>query len=303
MKKLVTLLLALCVATSLFITACGSSNSSNDDNGSAVTDTSITAEETTTDFSITTEDGTVTNSGSIYTISSSGTYSVTGGLTGQILVNNTDSNDTDDIIIELNGTTVKYSEDSPIKIVSKINDVEISAKKNTENVVKDLRSAKTVDNENLGEGAISSKADLKLKGTGTLVVTGNYNNGIHTTKDLKIQKLSLKVTAYNNAIKGKNSVTISSGTIVAISTNGDGVKTEDTETDKGNITVNGGSITVYAAGDGFQAARDFSMETGTDDDGNTTSPTVTVYTGSYSGYTASGATTNRSLSLSSTPLR
>ena len=291
MKKLVTLLLALCVATSLFITACGSSNSSNDDNGSAVTDTSITAEETTTDFSITTEDGTVTNSGSIYTISSSGTYSVTGGLTGQILVNNTDSNDTDDIIIELNGTTVKYSEDSPIKIVSKINDVEISAKKNTENVVKDLRSAKTVDNENLGEGAISSKADLKLKGTGTLVVTGNYNNGIHTTKDLKIQKLSLKVTAYNNAIKGKNSVTISSGTIVAISTNGDGVKTEDTETDKGNITVNGGSITVYAAGDGFQAARDFSMETGTDDDGNTTSPTVTVYTGSYSGYTASGATT------------
>ncbi|MBR0190309.1 MAG: carbohydrate-binding domain-containing protein [Clostridia bacterium] len=293
MKKFIGVTLALCLAFSLSLAACGSSDSGSDYSGTAtaVTDTSITAEETTTDFSITTEDGTVTNSGSIYTISSSGTYSVTGGLTGQILVNNTDSNDTDDIIIELNGTTVKYSEDSPIKIVSKINDVEISAKKNTENVVKDLRSAKTVDNENLGEGAISSKADLKLKGTGTLVVTGNYNNGIHTTKDLKIQKLSLKVTAYNNAIKGKNSVTISSGTIVAISTNGDGVKTEDTETDKGNITVNGGSITVYAAGDGFQAARDFSMETGTDDDGNTTSPTVTVYTGSYSGYTASGATT------------
>ncbi|MGX8704244.1 MAG: carbohydrate-binding domain-containing protein, partial [bacterium] len=82
-------------------------------------------------------------------------------------------------------------QDSPIKILS-AEKVEISAKKGTDNVINDNRSEKNASDETQGEGAIYAKADLKLKGTGTLVVNASYNNGIHTTKDLKIQKLSLK---------------------------------------------------------------------------------------------------------------
>ena len=294
-KRFLTLLLALILPFTMagLLAGCGNSNSSTTSSSTnPATDETISAQETTSAFSITTSDGTVTNDGTIYTISHSGTYSVTGGLSGQILVNNTDSTDTADIIIELNGTTITYGEDSPIKIVSDYNDVQISAKKKTDNVIKDTRSNKTTDIESQGESAIYSKADLKIKGKGTLVVTGNYNNGIHTTKDLKLQNLSLKVTAYNNAIKGNNSVKISEGgTFVFISTNGDGIKTEDTTTSKGNITIEAGTISVYAAGDGIQAARDFYLQNGTDDDGNTTTPTLSIYTGSYSGYTASNATT------------
>ncbi|MBP5231671.1 MAG: carbohydrate-binding domain-containing protein, partial [Clostridia bacterium] len=73
----------------------------------------------------------------------------------------------------------------------------------------------------------------------------------------------------------------------------DGIKTENTDANKngtgrGSITLYGGTVDVYAAGDGFQAARDFVMTTG---EGGTV-PAVSIFTGSYSGYTASDASTD-----------
>jgi len=297
MKKKVMILIAalLCVVLPLSIiwVVRNHNDQTESDSEAAITDESITAEETTAPFSITTADGgEYTQENNVYTLTHSGTYTLTGGLTGQILVQNTDSTDTADIVIELAGTTIQYDADSPIKIVSTYNDVEISVKKDTDNVIKDTRSTKTVDDETQGGGAIYSKADLKLKGKGTLVITATYNNGVHCTKDLTIKNLSLKVTAYNNAIKGNKSVKITEGgQVVAISTNGDGIKTEDTnKATKGNVTIEAGSVAVYAAGDGIQAARNFYLQNGTDDSGNTTTPTLTIYTRNYSGYTASNST-------------
>ena len=254
-----------------------------------VTDDSIHASETTAAFSLTTADGTFMQSGSVYKITAAGTYVLSGALEGQIVV---DAGDGDEVILELSGVTITYSQDSPVKILN-ADKVEISAKSGTENVIKDTRSAKTAEQGSQGEGAVYAKSDLKLKGTGTLVITAGYNNGIHTTKDLTIQKLSLKVTAVNTAIKGGDSVTVKSGAVAAISTNGDGIRTENTDADKkgnvrGDITLTGGAVTVYAAGDGIQAAHSFTMEA--DSEGNV--PTVLIYTGSYSGYTASDASTS-----------
>jgi len=262
------------------------SNSITQEN--AAVDNSVSATTTNGTFTISTSDGKYTSSGNIYTITSAGTYSISGKLEGQILVS---AGEEDTVVIELNGVTIEYSKDSPIKALG-ADTVEISAKSGTENVITDNRSTKTSDDENQGEGAISAKCDLKIKGTGTLVVTGNYNNGIHTTKDLTIQKLSLKCTAYNNALKGKDSITIKSGTVVAISTNGDGLKTENTDANKngevrGDITILSGDVSIYAAGDGIQAAHNFNLEC--DSDGNTAN--VSIYTGSYSSYTASDAKT------------
>ena len=313
MKKLISLMLSIMIMASL--AACGgaeketsgtsgqaaqSSTASQtaavqtDPSGSTaeapdpVTDTDITAEEATGDFSLTTEDGKFEQNGSIYTITAAGTYTLSGLLEGQIVV---DAGGDDEITLELSGVTITYGKDSPVKILS-AGSVDISAKKDTENVINDTRSPQTAEDESQGGGAVYAKCDLKLKGSGTLVVTGGYNNGIHTIDDLKIQKLTLKVTAYDNALKGGDSVTILSGTVVLISTNGDGVKTKNTDVSKngvtrGDITVTGGSVTVYAAGDGFQAAHDFTMAAGEDG----TVPAVVIYTGSYSGYTASDAST------------
>lgn len=215
----------------------------------------IEVEETTAEFELTTSDGTYSQSGTTYTLTSAGTYSLTGKLLGQIIIN---AGDNDEVILELNNTSITCSTDSPIKALN-ADKVEISAKKDTGNVVKDNRSNKTTDNESQGEGAISADCDLKLKGTGTLVVTGNYNNAIHTTKDLTIQKLTLKATGYNNAIKGKDSVTMTSGTVQAYAATGNGIKTENSDLStnnkqRGTISITGGSLYVDSLHDGIDAS-------------------------------------------------
>ncbi len=296
MKKLLSVLLSILMIVTLAACGAGSTTPSSTAStaGGAVSDVSdvvtrdITAQEATGTFTMTSEDGAFTNAGGVYTITSAGTYALSGLLEGQILV---EAGDEDEVILELSGATVKYGSDSPVKILS-AGKVEISAKKGTENVVSDTRSAKTSEEAAQGDGAVWADCDLKLKGSGTLVVEAGYNNGVHTTKDLTIQNLSLKATAGGNAIKGNDSVTVTSGDVIAVSSNGDGIKTKNTDLNKngvtrGDITFTGGTVTVYAAGDGIQSAHNFEMTTGEEG----TTPTVTICTGSYSSYTASNAST------------
>ena len=248
MKRIFSIITVLIIVLSL--ASCGilGNDGSEADIGSAepVTDDTISAREATGDFTITTQDGTFLNSGNTYTVTSAGTYVLSGCLEGQVTV---EAGDDDEVILELSGVTITCGKDSPIKILN-ADKVEISAKKDTENVINDTRSAKTAENDEQGEGAIYAKCDLKLKGNGTLVVSAAYNNGVHTTEDLTIKNLALKVTAYNNALKGNDSINIESGNIAAISTNGDGVKTSATDTNKsgvtrGDINLLGGNIPFY----------------------------------------------------------
>lgn len=217
--------------------------------------TDIEVEEVESEFDLSSEDGEFTQNNNIYTIIKAGTYVLSGKLDGQILI---EAGEEDEVILELNGVSISYDNDSPIKAVT-AGKVEISAKKDTENIIKDNRSAKVTENAALGEGAISADMDLKLKGTGTLVVNGNYNNGIHTSKDLTIQKLTLKVTGYNNALKGKDSVTISSGTVQAYALTGNGIKTDNSDisskgNQRGTISINGGNVYVDSLHDALDAS-------------------------------------------------
>ena len=213
--------------------------------------------ETTSEFVISTSDGEYAKLGDVYTISKAGTYTLAGKLNGQILVA---AGDDDEVVLELNGVSITYDSDSPIKATSG-SKLEISAKSGTDNIITDNRSAKTVEVATLGEGAISASIDLKLKGSGTLVVVGNYNNAVHASDDLTIQKLTLKATGYNNALKGKDSVTINSGTIQAYALTGNGIKTDNSDlsskgNQRGTIAINGGSLYVDSLHDAIDASYD-----------------------------------------------
>lgn len=209
----------------------------------------------TGDFSLSTSDGAFSQNGNVYTITKAGVYAAKGVLEGQILV---EAGEDDVVELDLEGATITNNTDSAIKALTG-DKLEISAKSGTNNLVKDLRSVKTVEDETVGEGAINAKIDLKIKGSGSLVVVGNYNNGIHTSDDLTIQKLTLQSTAVNNALKGNDSVTIKSGNINAYSTNGQGIKTKNTDVSskgnqRGTIEIDGGTVYIDSVYDGLDAS-------------------------------------------------
>lgn len=234
------------------------------------------------DFITTTVANGYVKENNVYTISMAGDYILQGVLTeGQIIVN---AGDDDKVSLILNGVTMTNSADSVIKALN-ADRLSIKAVKGTTNEITDNRSVKTADDELVGEGAINAKCDLTLTDYGdgeqaVLIVTGNYNNGVHCTKDLTIKKLNLTSKAVNNAIKGNNSITISSGTVKAISTSGDGLKTKDSNvTSKGNqkgtVTIEGGNVSIYASCDGIDSAYNVDVLGGE----------LNIYTNKYSSYT------------------
>lgn len=252
----------------------------------------------TGDFTVTsdTSDG-VTQSGSVYTITKAGEYTVAGLLSeGQLIV---DAGDEDEVTIVLNGTSITCSSGSPI-YVKNASKVEIKSEENSFNEVIDNRTEATEDSsDDAGNAAIYATCDLKLVGKGALVVTGNYNNGIQSKDDLSIKNVIVKVTAVNNAVKGNDAVDIESGNIIAISTKGDGIKTSNSSiSNKGNqkgiVTITGGNIDVYAACDGIDAAYGVDIS----GDGN-----LNIYTDTYSEYseevTSSGSSSGTSTSRNS----
>lgn len=253
----------------------------------------------TGDFTVTsdTSDG-VTQSGSVYTITKAGEYTVAGLLSeGQLIV---DVGDEDEVTIVLNGTSITCSSGSPI-YVKNASEVKIKSEENSFNEVIDNRTEATEDSsDDVGNAAIYATCDLKLVGKGALVVTGNYNNGIQSKDDLSIKNVIVKVTAVNNAVKGNNAVDIESGNIIAISAKGDGIKTSNSSiSNKGNqkgiVTITGGNIDVYAACDGIDAAYGVDISC----DGN-----LNIYTDTYSEYseevTSSGTSTSRNSSANKT---
>ena len=252
----------------------------------------------TGDFTVTsdTSDG-VTQSGSVYTITKAGEYTVTGLLSeGQLIV---DAGDEDEVTIVLNGTSITCSSGSPI-YVKNASEVKIKSEENSFNEVIDNRTEATEDSsDDAVNAAIYATCDLKLVGKGALVVTGNYNNGIQSKDDLSIKNVIVKVTAVNNAIKGNDAVDIESGNIIAISAKGDGIKTSNSNiSNKGNqkgiVTITGGNIDVYAACDGIDAAYGVDIS----GDGN-----LNIYTDTYSEYseevTSSGSSSGTSTSRDS----
>ncbi|MBQ7642859.1 MAG: carbohydrate-binding domain-containing protein [Clostridia bacterium] len=180
------------------------------------------------------------------------------------------------VTVNLNGCTIYAYNELPALYVYSAKNADISAKKGTANYIYDYRER--VDNLSY---AILSTCDLKLKGNGSLTVLSENNKGIHGKDDLELKNLTLSVTCKDNALKGNDSVSIESGTYTLIASQGDAIKTSDSSTysssgeQKGTVTVSGGTLKLYAACDGIDAAYDVIIS------GN---PVIEIYTDKYSEY-------------------
>lgn len=259
-KKLVAMLsaLSLCVT----VTAC-SKNEDNTKLQSNTNKTSINIEslenESVSDPDTYIKLGTETTiegqgaevSNNKVTITKAGTYSVSGKVEdGQIIV---DAGKEDKVYLILNGADINCSNSAPIYVKNAKKAI-ISLAEGTENNITDGETYVFEDeSSNDPNAAIFSKDDMTIIGSGKLTVNANYNNGIASNDDLKIQSGNIIVNAKNNGIKGKDCINVTDGNIT-INSKGDGMKADNTTDDsKGYIYIEGGKININSEQDGIQA--------------------------------------------------
>lgn len=201
----------------------------------------------------TSTDASVRIDGQTVTITQAGTYQIAGTLGDGALI--VESAENAKITLVLGGVNIKNSIGAAIQI-STADDVTIELAEGTTNVLQsgeEVDIATATESKEASGGALQSKADLKIKGKGSLTVLGYLNNGIHCTKDLKIKNGNISVTALGHGIKGKNSVTVSGGT-VTVTSGKDGITSDETENEeKGFVTIEDGEIIITSAGDGVSA--------------------------------------------------
>ena len=225
-------------------------NKASDGNAPAITYTASGA-------TITKNNGCVEVNGGEVVITCAGEYNFSGTYTGsdaQIRVYSPKSDS--GVYLNLRGLALTNNADAPI-YVQMASKVFVVAKSGTENTFTDASTrTKTHSYVNAnGEtktdttgACIYAKDDLTIKGEGTLTVKGNYNNGIHSSNDLRFRgETIVNVSAKNHGLKGKELVDIEKGNITINATSGDGIHSDM------NVVLTGGNVKVNAGDDGIHA--------------------------------------------------
>jgi hypothetical protein len=206
-------------------------------------------------------DGTgATVDGSTVTITSAGTYSISGTLNdGQIRV---DTDDQEKVSLILNGAFIHCSSSAPIYVINADKTV-IDLAEGTSNSISDGSSYVFTEAESdEPNAAIFSKDDLTIKGDGSLSVDANYNDGITSKDDLKISGGSITVNAVNDGIRGKDSVEVKGG-YITVTAGDDGIQSNnDEDAEKGIVSIEDGTIYIVAGGNGIQAETTLSISGG-----------------------------------------
>lgn len=171
-------------------------------------------------------------SGTTATLLRGGHYELSGFLSdGQIIVS---AGPEDEVTLELDDVSITCSDSAPIWIKS-AGKVKIRLPEDTVNFLADGEFYSLSPDGEAPNACISSRADLDIKGKGSLTVTASYHNGISSSDDLEIKSGILTVTAPDHALRGKDSVEITDG-LIRLSAGACAIKSA------GAVTVSGGSI-------------------------------------------------------------
>ena len=202
-------------------------------------------------------DGVSVENGTI-TITSGGTYRLTGEYSGQVKI---EAAKTDTVRLVLDNAKITNSTGAAINVVSAAEAIIYTAAGTTNTVADEANYTATGDDD--PDAAIYSTANLTLAGEGSLSVEGAYEEGIHTTGGLVIASGTLEVNAANTGIKGKDYVDITGG-IVNVTAAQDGIKSTNTDDESLGFTrLSAGSVTISAGDDGLKAPHTLEISGGT----------------------------------------
>lgn len=188
--------------------------------------------------------------GSVVTITDEGVYVVSGELSNGRLV--VDAGKKKDIRIILNGAKITCDDNAPLYI-KQADKVIITLDENSENVLTDGASYLNDEDDSNVDGALFSRSDLTINGSGKLTVNANYKHGIVCKDDLVIAGGDYNLTAKSGGVYGKDSLRIKNGNF-EINAGSNGIKsTNSDENEKGYIYIKDGNFNITSETDGIES--------------------------------------------------
>ena len=189
-------------------------------------------------------------SGGIITILDEGVYALSGTLTnGMIIV---DAGKTDKLQLVLDGADITCADSAAI-YVRQADKVFITLADGTANHLANGGAFTAIDDNSI-DGAIFSKDDLTLNGSGALTIESPAGHGVVSKDSLKLTGGEYAITASGHALSGKDEVCIDGPTLNLVSEK-DGVHAENADdASLGNLYIASGDLTVRADGDGLSAS-------------------------------------------------
>ena len=186
--------------------------------------------------------------GQTVTITEGGTYLLTGSLSNGSVVVDTDKTEKVQLILE--NVSIINEEGAGI-CVEQADKVFITLADGSTNKIVSNSFAGNEDT-NI-DGAIFSREDLTLNGSGTLKIT-SAAHGIVSKDDLVLTGGVYQIQSEKQGLSGKESVRIADETFT-ITSGTDAIHSEDTDEDtKGFVYITGGVLTLAAGGDGISSS-------------------------------------------------
>ncbi len=196
----------------------------------------------------------------VATITAAGTYTLSGTLTdGQIIV---DTEDDANVTLILNGVNLTSSISAPLVVLNANNTILVLAE-GTENYITDGDSYIFEDSaEDEPDATLFSKSDLVIDGKGSLTVNANYNDGIKSKDGLTITSGNITVNSVDDGIQGKDYLIVADGNII-VNAAGDGLKSSnDEDSNLGYITIEKGNLNITSGADAIQGETNVTITDG-----------------------------------------
>ena len=187
----------------------------------------------------------------IVTISAEGTYIISGTLDeGQIVVRVQDS---EKVQLVLDEATIQCA-DSAALYVAEGDKVFVTLADGTENALINGGTFADEQDESI-DGALFSRQDLTINGSGTLHITSPAGHGIVCNDDLVLTSGTISVSSASHGLKANDSVRMTGALTLSVDAGKDGIHAENDEDDSlGFVYIEQGTFSLEAEGGGLSAS-------------------------------------------------
>ena len=196
--------------------------------------------------------------GSTVILSEEGTYILSGTLNNGMVV--VDAGKNDKLQLVLDGVSI-HSETSAALYIRQADKVFLTLAEGSGNTLSNGGSFAAIDENNI-DGAIFSKDDLTLNGSGSLTVISPAGHGIVAKDDLVFTGGSYMVNAASHGLDVNDSVRFTDA-VLTVTAGKDGIHVENNDdASLGFAYISGGTLDIQAAGDGISAGAELRIEGG-----------------------------------------